>query len=175
VFLFSDDSQRISMHLRIIASLAVLLAFGSAASAEDYTKGGLKVGNPYARATVPKQPAGAAYLTLENSGRQPDRLLGASSPLAQSVEIHSMTMAGNVMKMRAVDAIALPPAAKVVMAPGDGYHFMLLGLKQPLTNGERFPLRLKFEKAGQLDVMVRVEPAGAASASPGSSAATHHH
>lgn len=160
------------MHFRIIASVVAALTLNSTALAEDYTLGRLKVGDPYARATVPMQPAGAAYLTLENAGRQPDRLLGATSPVAQSVEIHTMTMAGNVMKMRMVDSIALAPAAKVVMQPGEGYHFMLLGLKQPLTSGQRFPLRLKFEKAGQLEVTVRVEQAGAAQ---GSSAAAHLH
>jgi periplasmic copper chaperone A len=163
------------MDFRIIASLAAALAFNGTALAEDFALGKLKISQPYARATMPMQPAGAAYLTLENTGRQPDRLLGASSPLAQSVEIHSMTMAGNVMKMREAGSIALPPGSKLVMQPGDGYHFMLLGLKQPLTSGQRFPLRLQFEKAGKVEVMVRVEPAGAGSPSHGSSAEEHHH
>jgi periplasmic copper chaperone A len=157
------------MHFRIIAGLAAALVLSGTAWADDYSQGSLKIGHPYARVTVPMQPAGAAYLTLENTGRQPDRLLGAASPLAQSVEIHTMTMAGDVMKMRSVDSIALPPAAKVVMQPGEGAHFMLLGLKQPLTSGQRFPLRLRFEKAGKLEVMVQVEPVGAGSP------ATHHH
>jgi periplasmic copper chaperone A len=140
------------MHKRPIIAMLATLAFSAAAHAQD-----LRVSQAYARATMPHQPSGGAWLTIENSGRNADRLLSASSPAAKSVELHSMRMEGNVMKMREVPAIDLGPAAKLEMKPGDGYHLMLMGLRQPLKAGERFPLTLQFEKAGKLEVEVSVQ------------------
>ena len=67
------------------------------------------------------------------------------------------------MRMRQVDAIALPAGKTVKLEPG-GYHLMFVGLKAPLKAGDKFPMKLKFEKAGELTVDVRVEPAGATDA-----------
>ena len=145
------------MQFRFFAPLFALLAFCAAASAHDYQAGAVHVDHPYARATVPGQPSGAAYMTLENRGKDGDRLIAAASPAAQKTEIHTMAMDGNVMKMRQVDGIELAPAAKVVMKPGDGYHIMLLGLKQQLKIGDTLPLTLTFEKAGKLEVSVQVQ------------------
>ncbi len=145
------------MQFRPLVSLFALLAFSAAVSAQNYQAGALHVDHPYARATVPGQPSGAAYMTLENRGKDGDRLLAAASPVAQKTEIHTMSMDGNVMKMRQVAGIDLAPAAKVVMKPGDGYHIMLLGLKQQLKAGDTLPLTLTFEKAGKLEVSVPVQ------------------
>jgi len=145
------------MQFRPLVSLFALLAFSTAVSAQDYQAGALHVDRPYARATVPGQPSGAAYMILENRGKDGDRLLAAASPVAQKTEIHTMSMDGNVMKMRQVAGIDLAPAAKVVMKPGDGYHIMLLGLKQQLKAGDTLPLTLTFEKAGKLEVSVPVQ------------------
>jgi copper(I)-binding protein len=71
--------------------------------------------------------------------------------------MHTMSMDGNVMKMREVSSIELKPSVKVSMKPGDGYHIMLIGLKQPLKIGDKFPLTLTFEKAGKAEVTVWVE------------------
>lgn len=145
------------MMLRIVLSLAAALVLQTPALAHEYRLGDLRIDHPSARPTVPGQRSGAAYLTLENQGKSADRLLAASSPLAKSVQIHSMKMEGDVMKMREADGVVLPPAAKVTMQSGDGYHIMLLGLSKPLKTGDRFPLTLTFEKAGKLEVSVAVE------------------
>jgi copper(I)-binding protein len=148
------------MHYRSLASIAAALlasAFSLTAQAHDYKIGDMRILHPYARATAPNQPAGAAYLTIDNQGRQAEKLIAASSSIANSVEIHSMSMDGNVMKMREVPHIELKPSAKVEMKPGDGFHIMLVGLKQALKAGDKFPLVLTFEKAGTLEVSVSVE------------------
>lgn len=126
------------------------------ACAQNYQLKDLRIAHPYARATAPHQPSGGAYLTVENKGKTADRLLAAASPVAKSVEIHTMSMDGNVMKMREVGAIEIKPAAKIEMKPGAGYHLMLLGLRQPLKAGDKFPLVLTFEKAGKTEVSVTV-------------------
>ncbi|MDE2275314.1 MAG: copper chaperone PCu(A)C [Burkholderiales bacterium] len=108
----------------------------------------------WARPTVPGQPGGGAFVTLVG-GSAPDRLVGARADVAQRVELHSMTMAGNVMQMRQVPAIAVPAGKTVALAPG-GWHLMFSGLKRPLTVGEHFPLVLHFEHAGDVVVQVAV-------------------
>lgn len=163
------------MQFRSLFALAAALAVTTAANAHDYTAGGLRIDHPYARATVPNQPSGAAYMTIENTGKAADKLIGATSPVAKSVEMHTMSMDGNVMKMREVSGIELKPSDKIVLKPGDGYHFMLTALNKPLKVGEKFPLTLNFEKAGKVEVSVWVEDKDAKPAQKQSSPQHHHH
>ena len=100
-----------------------------------------------------------AFLTIENAGAD-DRLVSASAEVSKVVELHSMSMEGDVMRMRQLDSIALPAGKAVALKPG-ALHIMLIGLKAPLKEGDKFPLKLKFEKAGEVTVQVNVEAAGA--------------
>jgi hypothetical protein len=145
-----------------LAPLAAALLATALAQAQEYTLKDLRIERPFARATAPYQPSGGAYVSIENKGKTADKLIGAASPVAQSVEIHTMSMEGNVMKMREVDGVELKPSTKVEMKPGDGYHLMLMGLRQPLKAGDKFPLTLNFEKAGKVEVSVTVEERGGA-------------
>ena len=145
------------MQLRSLISLFALAAFSLSAAAHDYQAGEVHIDHPYARATMPSQPSGAVYMTLENRGKNPDKLVAAETPAAKKTEIHTMSMDGNVMKMRQVDSVELAPAAKVAMKPGDGYHIMLLGLNQQLKAGDKLPMTLTFEKAGKVEVSVQVQ------------------
>ncbi len=115
---------------------------------------GPKLVDVWARATVPGQDMGGAFLRIVG-GSAPDRLLGASSPLAMAVELHSMRMEGDVMRMRAVEFIDVPAGQTVALSPG-GFHLMLMGLDAPLTVGMRLPLVLRFEKAGEVPVQAEV-------------------
>ncbi len=142
------------MHLRL--ALAALLTLAAPLHARDYQAGQLHIEEPTARPTRPGQPGGAAYVSIDNRGKEADRLVGASSPVAGKTEIHTMKMEGNVMRMREVGEIAIAPGSTVVMQPGDGYHIMLLKLKKPLNAGDEFPLTLNFEKAGKVEVTVTV-------------------
>lgn len=111
----------------------------------------------WARATPGAAQTAAAYVTVVSAAG--DRLTAASTPAAQKAELHTMTMDGNVMKMRQVDGIDLPPGRTVTLKPG-GYHIMLTGLAQPLTEGQTFPLTLTFAKAGSQQVTVTVQKVG---------------
>ena len=135
-----------------------LLLCGASVFAHEYQAGGLTIGHPYARPTAPSQPTGGGYLKLVNKGPA-DRLLSASAPIASGVEMHSMGMEGDVMRMREVDAIDVPAGKTVELKPG-GLHLMFVGLKAPLAAGQRFPLKLKFEKAGEVAVDVVVDAGG---------------
>ena len=128
------------------------------AQAHGSTAGDVSIGHPYATPSLPGAKNGAAYIaTLENTGKQPDRLLRVSSPVAGHGEVHTMTMDGGVMRMREVEAIPLAPGESIKMRPGQGYHFMLMDLKQPLKEGDTFPMTMEFERGGKVEVKVVVQ------------------
>ncbi|MEJ5989551.1 copper chaperone PCu(A)C [Ramlibacter sp. PS3R-8] len=103
-----------------------------------------KVERAWARSTVQGQDSTGAYMTLTAS--EPLTLLGAATPAAGIVEIHQMKMEGDIMKMRAVDALPLKPGAPLLFAP-NGYHFMLMDLKAPFRAGGSIRMTLRFRDA----------------------------
>ena len=139
------------------ATLALAAAVG-VVRADDFAQNDVRIDHPYLRPTPPGARTGAAYFTVRNVGRTADRLLGASTPAAKTVEIHSMTMDGNVMRMRAVSALDIPAGGKVALT-SHGYHAMLVDLARPLKQGERIPMTLRFERAGSMDIVASVEGA----------------
>jgi copper(I)-binding protein len=143
--------------LKLVACSAVFAV--AAAHAHDGRAGDVEVTHPFATPTPAGARNAAAYVvTLENTGKQPDRLIRVSTRVAQRAEIHTMAVdAGGVMRMREVGEIALTPGVPVKMRPGEGYHFMLMGLKQPLKEGDSFPMTLEFEHGGKVEVKVVVQ------------------
>ena len=141
--------------LRWILSSTLALAAIGAVQAHEFTVGEMVIEHPWARATAAHQANGSAYLVVENSG-EADRILGAASPVAGRVELHTHIDDNGVMRMRRVEAIDLP-AGETALAPG-GLHIMLFELGAPLVEGESFPLTLTLEKAGEVEVEVKVEP-----------------
>ncbi len=156
--------------VRYIA-LPLLLASGLL-HAQD-TKS-IQIDKAVARATVGKQANGAAFLQIENKGAD-DALLSASSPVASKVEIHTMTMEGDVMKMRALPQVELNAGQKLDMKPGSGVHLMLMGLKKPLAVGDKFALTLVFRKAGKLEATVEVADPGMPTKKNDGGDMHHHH
>jgi copper(I)-binding protein len=151
--------------------LAATLLAASPALAQ---KSGLEVTNAWSR-PAPAGRVGVAYLTITDSGA-PDRLIGASSPVAERVELHQSATANGVATMRPVDGVPVAPGAPGVLAPG-GYHLMLRDLRRPLAVGQSFPLTLNFAKAGTLTTSVTVAPLSAETAAGrmNGMGATHHH
>lgn len=148
------------MFLRSLTISAALLAISASSFAQSYQAGDMHISNPYARPTVPGQTSGGAYITMENKGTTPDKLVSVASSAAKSVEIHTMSMDGNVMKMREVPNIEIKPATTVTMKPGGGYHIMLIGINQQLKAGDTITLTLRFEKSGNVDISAVVENRG---------------
>ena len=158
-----------TFHVRRLGSVLTLLgglALSLSVQAHEYMVGDLQVGHPWARATVPGQPSGGAYLSIENKGNANNKLLSVASPIAKSTEVHTMSMEGNVMRMREVGSLDIKPKEKIIMQPGNGYHIMLIGLSKPLQIGEKFPLTLTFEHGGKLEVTVYVEEQKAGTEAP---------
>ncbi|HMM50573.1 MAG TPA: copper chaperone PCu(A)C [Burkholderiaceae bacterium] len=112
------------------------------------------VSDPWVRATVASQKASGAFMTL--TAARDARLVAASSPAAGVVEIHEMAMQDNVMRMRAIDGLALPAGKPVKLEPG-GYHVMLMQLKGPLNAGDTVPLELVIENPDKSRETVQVQ------------------
>jgi copper(I)-binding protein len=145
---------------RLLPALALLAA--AAAGAADVDFKGIRIGHPFATPTPAGAPTAAVYLSLENRTRSGDRLLSASTPRAKRVELHTMSMAGDVMRMREVDALEIKPGEKLDMRPGSGFHVMLVDLDAPLKAGDKFAMTLRFEKSGPAKIEVSVEQPQAA-------------
>ena len=123
----------------------------------------VSVENPWARPTPPSAKLGAGYLTVVSSGAA-DRLVGAASPAAARVEMHVTLRDGEIMRMREVKAFDLPAKGRLELKPA-GAHLMFVDLKRPFKQGDKVPVTLKFEKAGEvkIDLLVGRQPAPAES------------
>jgi periplasmic copper chaperone A len=139
---------------RLLAFALCLFAAGAAMAQQ----GPLEVADAWARATPGGAQTAVVYLTIRSPVA--DRLVGVSTPVAAKAEVHTMTMAGMVMKMRPLPALDIPAGKPVALAPG-GLHIMLERLKGPLRQGQSFALDLTFAKAGARQVTVAVGGPGA--------------
>ena len=167
---FEADVTR-NLLLAVLMLSAACSARSPAASGHEAVAGDLTLVHPWARASLSvKARSGAAYLAARNSGSRTERLIGASTHIADRAELHVHETEGNVMKMRRVEAIEIPAGATVELAPG-GPHVMLMGLRTPLVKGMTFPLTLVFESAGEVVVDVVIE---AAAARPGETGRDGH-
>lgn len=146
---------------RITLTLAALV-MAAAAQAQ------VSVKDAWVRATVPHQKATGAFMQLTAASDM--RVVEASSPVAGIVEIHEMAMVKDVMKMRAVDVLALPAGKTVELKPG-GYHVMLMDLKGQVKDGDVVPLTLVVEgrdgKRQNLDIKAMAKPLNAAAPAGG--------
>lgn len=115
----------------------------------------IAVSQPWARASILPSRPGVAYITLRNNAKAKDRLLGVTSPWAEKVMIHSTTSKDGIMRMQAVNDLAIGPGQVIKMKPA-GMHLMLTGLRQRLTKGEQLPIVLQFQNAGQVRVAVPI-------------------
>jgi periplasmic copper chaperone A len=146
---------------RIFFAAMAATLFAAPAYAGDAKAGDLVITQAWSRATPSGAKIAGGYLTVENKGGVPDRLVGGSGDIAGKVEVHEMAMNNGVMTMRPLDkGLAIEPGKTVKLAPG-GYHLMLMDLKGPLKQGDKVPFTLQFEKAGKVAVSFDVQGVGA--------------
>jgi copper(I)-binding protein len=140
--------------------LASLLA-APPSRADEVKAGDLVISQAWSRATPGGAKVGGGFLTIENKGTAPDRLIGGTSDVASKVEVHEMSMNNGVMTMRPLEkGLTIDPGRTVKLAPG-GYHLMLMNLKNPLKQGDKLAIALEFEKAGKVQVSFDVQAVGA--------------
>jgi copper(I)-binding protein len=146
------------------AALAVSLASSALAEApRTYKIGSIVIEAPWARATPAGAKVAGGYLKITNTGQQADRLTGGSLPIASDVEVHEMSMANGVARMRRLQqGLEIKPGQTVELKPG-GYHLMFMGLHGALKDKDTIKGTLVFEKAGSVEVEYKVAPIGAQS------------
>jgi len=155
------------MLYKSLVTAALAAAIAGPALAHDYTVGTLKIHDPWARATPKGAQVAGGYMSITNTGKQPDRLVGGSTAVATGFEVHEMSVANGVMKMRELpNGLEIKPGQTVTLKP-NGYHIMLTGLKTQLKQGGDVAATLKFEKAGAVKVDFAVAGIGAMSADNG--------
>jgi copper(I)-binding protein len=135
------------------ATLAALLLAAAPAWAQD-----IGVHDPYALSAVPSAPTAAAYMLIHNHGSEPDRLVGARSPAAEAIELHTSEEDENgVVRMRPVEGGLELRADSVLLLNRGGPHLMMTGLTGPLEDRAVIPMTLIFETAGEITIDVPVD------------------
>ena len=142
-----------------VACVALVVFAIPPAAAHNYIKGNIEVRHPWTRATPPGAEVAAGYLEIRNNGRGPDRVIGASTPAGERVELHVMANEQGVMKMREAASFEAPARKRLTLRPG-GTHLMIVGLRKPFVKGQRIPLIIRFEHAGDVRVEMEVQPGG---------------
>ena len=127
----------------------IILGAGSALA------GDIMIKNPWSRASAGMARAGGAFMEIHNTGKNDDKLISASSNISAKTELHTHKMEGGMMKMREVDFIPVAAGGTAELKPGS-YHVMFMGLKDKLVEGSSFPLTLNFEKAGKVELTVKI-------------------
>ena len=138
-------NRRLLVTSTVATLLAALPAFAD----------GLTVTNAWSRTTPPGVTVGVVYFTLKNDTGKSDRLLKISSPIAAKVQVHRTEILDGMARMREVAVLHVDANQSVEFAP-NGMHVMLMGLKKPLVEGQKFQLDLLFEVAGPRKVQVVV-------------------
>ena len=128
----------------------LLVAFIAAPAMAQVT-----VTDAWTRATAPGAQIAAGYMTIKNAGKAPDKLVSASSPVAEKVETHVTVKEGDIFRMREVKGFDIPAGGSYELKPG-GAHLMLMNVKAPLKEGDKVPLTLRFERAGEVKTELRV-------------------
>lgn len=148
--------------------LLTTLAFAglsTAALAHDYKAGDLTINHPWSRTTPPASAVAVGYLGVVNSGKTPDRLMSASSPSAERVELHETTMTGNVVRMQPVQSLTIDAGQSVELKP-NGLHLMFVKPRPRFREGDLVPATLVFERAGAISVQFDVQSSGAMKGMP---------
>src|SRR5262245_41802484 len=145
----------------MIAAAAVWYCHAGGAAAHSHRQKGFEIVHPWCFATADAAATTTAvYMLIKNRGRRPDRLIGATSPAARTIELRAPTAASGD-ETRAVAAVALPGGREVGLKR-TGPHLVLSGLDKPLAPYESFAMTLIFKRAGRIDIEVVVEEAAAA-------------
>ena len=146
-----------------LVALTLSLTPISAATAQDYTIGAIRISQPWTREPPKSARVAGGFMTITNTGTEPDRLIGGTAVFSARFEVHEMTMVDGVMRMRELKpGLDIKPGETVVLKPGS-YHVMFMDLTAPPKQGDVVKGTLVFEKAGTIEIAYKVAPLGAAS------------
>ena len=144
------------LSLTLLACLLAMLSMQSI-SADEYRLGHLQINDPYTRTTPPMAAVAGGFMTVTNNGTEGDTFLGGSAGFVEAVEIHEMSMADGIMKMRRLEnGLQIAPNETVELKPG-GYHLMLIKPSEPMKEGDKHKITLSFKQAGDIEVELEVK------------------
>ena len=135
-----------------IAAAACMLLLPFAVHADT-----IRVVDPFVREVPPGAPATAAFMTLQNSGDTPVRLISAANDHTAHSELHNHVDVEGVMQMRQIEYIEVPAEGSVHLAPG-GLHLMLIGLENAVHEGDNVTLTLHFDNGDTVELIAPVRP-----------------
>jgi copper(I)-binding protein len=174
------EEEMVRPMLRLVASALLVTTLGAAAPALAQTAGGLaaaaqapKVNGAWVRLPAASGRPAGGYLVVASAGPA-DALVGASSPMAERVELHSMAHENGVMRMRQESALAVPAGGTLALAPG-GNHLMLFGLSPGLKPGAKVAVTLSFRSGAKVNVEAEARAPGAPAAAPKAAEPAHQH
>jgi periplasmic copper chaperone A len=149
---------------KTIIALILFFALAQFSFAQD----NIVISDAWVREVPPGTSMSAGYMTIENKATNDDKLIGISSDVAESAELHISKVDENgVATMEMIKILDLPSGEAIELKPG-GMHIMLIGLKESLVGKDSVKLNLNFEKSGEVKVEAPVK-------SSGSPAGRHHH
>jgi hypothetical protein len=126
----------------------------------------VQIEKPWVRATAPGAKVAGGYMVIRNAGTAGDKLVSASSPTASRVELHVHINDNGVMRMREVRGYDVPAKGTFELKPG-GAHLMFMDIRQPFKEGDKVPVKLRFEKAGEVSAEFQVGRMGGSAAPMG--------
>ncbi|KOO05933.1 copper chaperone PCu(A)C [Vibrio hepatarius] len=139
--------------------LSAFTLFSAQTLAHEYNAGDIEIDHPWSREAPPTATVIAGFFQLKNNAQQDDYLINASTPVAKRVEIHTHEMSDGMMHMKQIDRVKIAAQETVMFKPG-GYHLMIFNPEKAYKQGERFPMTLTFQNAGEVQVELAVEKNG---------------
>lgn len=140
--------------MKKILFISVMMLFALPVLSACGGNGDVVVKDPWARPGISGGNSGV-FFSVDNSSSDVDKLLRATSDVADAVELHQTTMEDGVMKMTPQKFVEIPAGSTVDFAPG-GLHVMLIGLVDDLAVGDTFQITLEFDKHAPIQLVVTV-------------------
>ena len=162
----SGESNMRSVRLKLACGVICWALLAPAVHAGEATIGNLLITQAWSRATPGGAPVAGGYLSIENKGSLPDRLLSGSTDAARKIEIHEMAIDKGIMTMRPIEGGLFIEAGKTVKFEPGGRHLMFIGLAAPFREGEQVSVSLAFETAGKVAVPFLVQGIGTRAPDP---------
>ena len=142
------------------ALVLVALTLALPAQSQDFIVGKIKVSQVWTRVTPPASKVGGGFMSITNTGTEPDTLIGGTAVISNRFEVHEMAVQDGVMRMRELKpGLVIKPGETVTLKPGS-FHVMFMDIKEPPALGKPFKGTLIFEKAGTIEIEYKVEPFG---------------
>ena len=120
----------------------------------------LEIQRPWARASDDSSWRFCGFATIVNRSETDDRLVSATSPAARGLVICGIKVVDSDIRMRALTGgLAIPAHTTITLRPR-GYHLYFLGAKPRPQPGDRVPVTLTFEKAGNVEIVLETAVPG---------------